>query len=264
MSTDFESILFAKQESVATITINRPAVRNAMDLKFFDELRESVRMIRGDKEIRAVLINGTGSSFSSGLDLTIMGQQASVDAAGLRAIIADFQGVFNSVEELEKPVVAAINGYALGAGCDLALACDLRIASEDAKFGEAYITVGLVPDLGGTQRLPRVVGLAKAKEMIFTGDRIDAWEAEKIGLVNKVVSNDELQSAAMELAQKLAKGPTVAIGLAKMAIHKGLETDSRTGMKFEAMSQLITQKTADVAEGVMAFMQKREPEFKGE
>jgi enoyl-CoA hydratase len=264
MTADFQSLLFKREEGVGAITINRPAVKNAMDLRFFDELRQVIQILRGEKEVRAVLVQGAGETFSSGLDLNVMGQQAAVDALGLRNIIADFQGVFNSLEELEKPVVAAISGYALGAGCDLALCCDLRIASEDAKFGEAYINVGLIPDLGGTQRLPRIVGLAKAKELIFTGDRIDAREAERIGLVNRVVPKDELSSAAMTLAKRLAKGPTVAIGLAKMAIHRGLETDSRTGMKFEAMCQGVTQKTSDVAEGVMAFMQKRDPQFKGE
>src|SRR4030042_31475 len=233
MSTNFESILFNKEDGLAVITINRPQVKNAMDLKFFDELAQAVERIQRDKESRAVLINGAGSSFSSGLDLSVMAQQGSVDPSGLRAIISKFQGSFNALEELDRPVIAAIQGYALGAGCDLALACDLRICSEDAVFGEAYIRVGLVPDLGGTQRLPRIVGVAKAKEMIFTGDRIDAAEAYRIGLVNKVVPNDELPTASMELARKLAKGPTVAIGLAKRAISRGMEADSRTGQKFE-------------------------------
>lgn len=264
MSTDFESILFSKEEGVATIMLNRPSVRNALDFKTFEELRQSVEIIQGDKEIRAVLITGAGTAFSSGLDLTVLAQQTSADQSGIRHFIADLQGIFNSFEELERPVIAAVNGYALGAGCDLALACDLRIASESAVFGEAYVTIGLMPDLGGTQRLPRAVGLAKAKEMIFTGDRIDAREAERIGLVNKVVPSDQLQPAAMELAKRLAKGPTIAIGLAKMAIHKGLETNSRTGMQFEAMGQTVTIQTNDVKEGVTAFLQKREPQFKGE
>jgi enoyl-CoA hydratase/carnithine racemase len=264
MSAEFKSIAFTKEDGVGVITINRPQVKNAMDLFFFAELKQAVEMIQKDKEVRAVLITGAGGTFSSGLDLTVMSGQAAADDLMLMGIVAEFQSSFNMIEELQKPVIAAISGYALGAGMDLALACDLRIASEDAKFGEAYIRVGLIPDLGGTQRLHRIVGLAKAKELIFTGDRIDAKEAERIGLVNVVVSTAQLQSAAMEMAKKLAKGPTVAIGLAKMAMHKGLETDSRTGMKFEALSQLITHKTKDVAEGVMAFMQKRDPQFKGE
>lgn len=264
MDKGFENIILKKEEGVATITLNRPQVRNALDMKTFQELKEAIEGVRTDKEVRAIILAGAETAFCSGVDVSMLGGMAGVSLSDLRASIREIHKIINSIEEMEKPVIAAVNGYALGGGCDLALACDLRIASEDAIFGEEYIKLGLVPDMGGTQRLPRLVGVAKAKELIFTGDRIDAMEAGRIGLVNKVVPKEELQSEAMNLAQKLAKGPSVAIGLAKIAINKGMEGDSRTGMEYEAHAQSLCVQTKDVMEGVTARLEKRPPQFKGE
>ncbi|MHC1585467.1 MAG: enoyl-CoA hydratase/isomerase family protein [Candidatus Syntropharchaeia archaeon] len=258
-----KNIILEKKDGFAKITLNRPETLNALDLKTFEELREAIEEIRKDEEVRAVLITGSGRAFCSGVDLTFIDEVTKLTPKEFREKLRELQNVFNSLEELEKPVIAAINGFALGGGCDLALACDIRIAAKDARIGEQYVKVGLIPDLGGTQRLPRIVGVGKAKELIFTGKMIDAEEAEKIGLVNEVVPPDELESHAEELAKTLAKGPSIAIGLAKIAINKGLGTDLRSGLEYEVYGQSICLQTEDQKEGVSAFLEKREPVFKG-
>ncbi|MDY6842942.1 MAG: enoyl-CoA hydratase [Thermodesulfobacteriota bacterium] len=266
----FENIILEKSEGVARITMNRPKVLNALDGKTFEEIGRAIEDIAEDKETRAVIITGAGRAFCSGLDLMFMAQSMSSQGEGTTRSVADFrkglrvlQGTFNSIEDLDKPVIAAVNGYALGGGCDLSLACDIRIAAEDAQFGEAYIRVGLIPDLGGTQRLPKIVGIAKAKELIFTGDRIDAQEALRIGLVNKVVPTEELLPCSEELAKRLARGPSLAIGLAKLAINKGISMDVKTGLDYEVYGQSVCVQSEDNREGVKAFIEKREPQFKG-
>jgi len=259
-----ERLILEKADGVAKIVLNRPEVLNALDLKTFDELAEAVAEVAADRQVRAVIIAGAGRAFCTGIDLSFIHTIASLPAPEFQKKLREMQGILSSLEELNKPVVAAVNGYALGAGCDLALACDLRIASEKAVFGEQYIKVGLMPDLGGTQRLPRVVGVAKAKELIFTGDHVNAQEAYRIGMVNKVVAVDELLPAAETLAKRLAAGPSVAIGMAKRAINKGLDVDLQSGLEYEVYGQSICLQTADVKEGVAAFLEKREPKFKGE
>jgi len=260
MGREFENIIFKKEESVALIAINRPKVRNALNGPTFQDLSDAFEECRVDNEIRAVVVTGVGKAFSAGIDLTMfVGRESGAPArAGV-----DWQRMVNSIEELRKPVIAGVNGYAFGAGLEVALACDLRIASEDAVLGDLHARVGLVPDLGGSQRLPRLVGIAKAKEIIFTGDTIDAREAERIGLVNKVVPKEQLEAEVMGLAKRLAKGPTVAIGLTKMAINRSTETDVRAGMEFEMWAQRLCFQTEDAKEGPKAFVEKREPQFKG-
>lgn len=261
MSKQFENLIFKKEDGVAIITINRPKVRNALDTRTFEELSEAFDECRIDPEIRAVVLTGVESSFSAGIDLTMFlnrkpGQRAAVGV--------DSQRMVNSIEELRKPVIAAINGYAFGAGLEVALACDIRIASDSAILGDLHARIGLIPDFGGTQRLPRIVGIAKAKEIIFTGDTMDAKEAERIGLVNRVIPKEKFESEVMALAKRLAKGPTVALGLAKMALNRSMETDIRTGMELERWGQALCFQTQDAKEGPRAFAEKREPEFKGE
>jgi enoyl-CoA hydratase len=236
---------------------------NALDMKLFSELKVVVEEVEEDKEIRAVVITGSGKAFCSGIDITILSSFAQMSTFEIREFIRSTQRTLNSLEDMEKPVIAAVNGYALGGGCDIALACDIRIASESASFGELYVRLGLVPDMGGTQRLAKLVGPGKAKELIFTGDRIDAYEARRIGLVERVAAEDKFQDEVMELAKGLAQGPTVAIGLAKIAINRGLGMDVKAGLEYEAYAQTICLKTEDVTEGATAFKEKRKPQFKG-
>lgn len=200
------------------------------------------------------MITGAGRGFCSGVDL---GPSASV-VAGLTEIHDVIKGITN----MEKPVIALINGVAVGGGLDLAMACDIRIASEKAKLSEIFVKRGLLPDMGGAYFLPRLVGLGKAKELIFTGEIIDAKEAKRIGLVNKVVPHEELNSTGMELARKLAKGPTLAIGKAKIAINTEMELNLDSALKDAIEAGAFIFGTEDALEGIMAFVEKREPKFK--
>ena len=220
-----------------------------------NELKTAIKNIGEDESVRAVVITGAGRGFCSGADLSASGDVIT----GL----SEIHTIIKGITAMEKPAVALINGSAAGAGLDLAMACDIRIASEKAKLSEIFVKRGLLPDCGGTYFLPRLVGLSKAKELIFTGEIIDAKEAERIGLVNRVVPAEELESTGMELARKLAKGPTLAIGKAKIAINRAVESNLDSALKdaFEAMSLILG--TEDALEGIMAFVEKREPKFKG-
>lgn len=251
----FKKIIVENEDGVAKITLNRPEVLNALDTEIVNELKTAIKNVGEDESVRAVVITGTGRGFCSGADLGASGDVVT----GLSEVHTIIKGITN----MEKPVVALINGAAAGAGLDLAMACDIRIASEKAKLSEIFVKRGLLPDCGGTYFLPRLVGLSKAKELIFTGEIIDAKEAERIGLVNKVVSAEELESTGMEMARKLAKGPTLAIGKAKIAINRAVATNLDSALKdaFNAMSFILG--TEDALEGVMAFVEKREPKFKG-
>ena len=259
----YKTIVFEKEEGVATLTLNREKDLNALNLQMFEEIEKAIEDVAKDSGVRALIITGAGRAFCSGVDITFLNNISGISLSEFRVMLAGFQEVFNKIEELEKPVIAAINGFALGAGCDFALACDIRIASDRAQIGELYVKVGLIPDMGGTQRLPKLVGVGKAKELIFSGDMIDANEAEKIGLVNKVTPADELQAETKKMALKLAKGPSVAIGLAKRAINKGLGTDPKSGLVYEIYGQSLCLQTEDHKEAVKAFIEKREPDFKG-
>ncbi|MHC1585281.1 MAG: enoyl-CoA hydratase/isomerase family protein, partial [Candidatus Syntropharchaeia archaeon] len=172
-------------------------------------------------------------------------------------------GLYKKIEDLSKPVIAAINGYALGGGCELAMVCDIRIASENAKFGQPEINIGIIPGAGGTQRLPRLVGAGIAKELVFTGDIIDAKEAERIGLVNRVVPADKLMETVMEIANKIKKKSPLILKIAKKVINQGMETDLTAGLEYESKMLAICFSTEDQKEGVNAFFEKRKPEFKG-
>jgi len=207
--------------------------------------------ISEDETVGAVIITGAGRGFCSGADL------------GAVIVLSTIHEIIKKIATMEKPVIALVNGVAAGAGCDLTMACDLRIASDKAKLSEIFVKRGLFPDCGGTYFLPRLVGLSKAKELIFTGEMIDAKEAGRIGLVDKVVPADELESTGMELARRLAKGPTLAIGKAKVAINRAIESNLDSALKdaLEAMNFILG--TEDAMEGIAAFMEKREPKFKG-
>ncbi|NVM30095.1 MAG: enoyl-CoA hydratase [Candidatus Helarchaeota archaeon] len=269
---EFEFIILSVEDNVATITLNRPEKRNAMSPKLMEEFAEALEEAEKNEEVRAIVISGAGKAFCAGGDIKLdivkarelrTGEKTESKMAERRRHRSAMITPFLKITQMEKPVIAAVNGYAIGGGCDLALACDIRIASENAKFGEFYIKRGLVPDLGGTYFLPRLVGMGRAKLMVFTGDLIDAKEAERIGLVEKVVPADELETTVNELARRLAKGPTLAIIAAKKEMHKAqnMTFEEALNSAIKASNSLIL--TEDFKEGYKAFLEKREPVYKG-
>lgn len=260
---DFKTIILEKDEGIARITLNRPEVMNAMTSEMLDELEIAQKEVVNDGSIRVLTITGKGKAFCSGADFSLISYLLGLGPKDLFEGLRRIQDVVTGFETMGKPVIAAINGFALGGGFDMALACDFRIAAKEAKMGSQYIKAGLLPDVGGTQRLPRLVGLAKAKELIFFGDMIAAEEAERIGLVNRVVSQEVLESEIKALALRMASAPTTAIGLAKKAIHEGLCKDIRAGVELEAYCQVLCMQTADAKEGVSAIRERRTPRFSG-
>ncbi len=259
----YENLIYKKEDGIAWIILNRPHRLNTFTADMMLELGKALDEAEQDKEVRCIVITGAGDkAFSAGADITAF--------TGLKpattAVEASMRGqeVINKIERLSKPVIASINGYCLGGGLELALACDFRIAAEHAQLGSPEIKLGLIPGWGGTQRLVRLVGLAKAKELVMLGDRITAEEALKIGLVNKVVPYDKLEEETKKFAEKLVKGPPVALKYAKYALNFGAQVPLEVGLKLEASAFGLVFSTKDLIEGVTAFMSKREPEFKGE
>ena len=263
----FKNISIEKdpENRIAKLIINRPQRLNALSLETLDEIFEAFRKLEKDDEVRVVVVTGAGDkAFSAGFDLQTAMQDPSVlAAANSMMIAAKGQWVFTQIERFPKPVIAAINGYAFGGGCELALACDFRIMKRGAKIGLTEISLALIPGWGGTQRLPKIVGITKAKEMIMLAKRIDADEAEKIGLVNKAVDPDKFEEEVMALAKQLAEGPPISLRAAKYAINFGYELPAEIGQAIEAAYFGIATSTQDVMEGVSAFFQRRKPEFKG-
>ena len=254
-----DAIILERSEGILQITLNRPHVLNALSMEMIEGLRTIMEDAKEDDEVKVLIITGAGDAFSSGADLTDV--QAS--CGFVKEGCPKAQKLVLSILDLEKPVIAAVNGYATAGGCELALACDIRIASETAKFGELFIRIGLIPGMIGVYLLPRLIGVARAKEFIFTGDIIDAEEAYRIGMVNRIVPVERLQDEAMEMAAKLAKGPLKAIGKAKSAIHRGLDSDLMGTLDHVAMVQNGLSDSEDHAEGVNAFLEKRKPKFTG-
>lgn len=254
------SFLTPEEENIAIITLNRPDALNALSKGLLTELDNLLEEIRKDNKIRSVIITGGGRAFSAGADLSEAG---SGDEADMRARMELGQKVFDKIETFDKPVIAAINGYALGGGLEMAAACDMRIASEKSSFGNPEVNIGLIPSWGGCVRIPKLVGKAKAAQIILTGERIDAKEAEKIGLVNKIVSPDELQSSATYLAGQLATKAPVAIRLAKDILSKAMEISMDEGNKMMIEGGIVCAKSEDIIEGISAFFEKRTPKFKG-
>lgn len=241
------------------MTINRPEVRNALDNLTWQELDMIVADTAKNPAVKVVIITGAGEkAFAAGADVAWLLNRPPVESWE-----PGVQGVLLDLENLPQTTIAAVNGYALGGGCELALACDLRIASDQARFGLTELGVGIIPGGGGTQRLPRVVGAAYAKEMIFLGEVIDAAEAHRIGLVNRVVQPGELLSCVNELANRLLKRPPLALRMAKQAINIGLNTDLKAGLAYEKACQTYLHTTEDRSEGMRAFLEKRPAEYKG-
>ncbi|MBS4023774.1 MAG: short-chain-enoyl-CoA hydratase [Dethiobacter sp.] len=257
----FENILLERDGDAAVVTINRPKALNALNAATLQELDRVFTEIGSDDSVSVVIITGAGEkAFVAGADISFMKDLNAVAARGFAML---GQAVFNKIENLPQPVIAAINGFALGGGCELAMACDIRLASENARFGQPEVSLGVLPGFAGTQRLPRLVGKGLAKELIYTGDMIDANEAYRIGLVNKVYPAAELMAAAKKLAEKIASKGQVAICLAKSAVNQGLEMDSARGMAYEAEVFGLSFATEDQFEGMSAFLEKRRAEFKG-
>ncbi|MGB9802231.1 enoyl-CoA hydratase-related protein [Desulfofundulus sp.] len=256
----YKNILLEKEGHIALLTINRPEVRNALDPQTWAEIRSAIRECKFDKDVRVVIITGAGGkAFASGADIRSLRERET-----LEVLKSEAQESLNDIENLDKPVIAAIDGFALGGGCELAMACDIRIATSRSKLGQPEVNLGIIPGAGGTQRLQRLVGIGKAKELIFTGDIISAREAREIGLVNKVVDQPEdLLPAAKEMAQKIIARAPVAVGLAKLAINVGANTDINSGLLFEKLAQTVAFSTEDRIEGTTAFLEKRQAVFKG-
>jgi enoyl-CoA hydratase/carnithine racemase len=244
---------------VATIRLNRPKV-NALNEQLAREIGEAVDELAADESARAVVLWGGERVFAAGADIKEMESQ---DATRMYRYIGRFQDVFTRLEHLPQPTIAAINGYALGGGCELAMSCDFRICAEDSQLGQPEIKLGVIPGAGGTQRLPRLVGPARAKEIIFSGRFVKADEAERIGLVDRVTASDEVYATAVEMAEGFAAGPAVALMAAKQAIHNGLETDLQTGLLIERQAFAALFASEDQKIGMKAFVEKTEAKFVG-
>jgi len=260
-------VLYHKHDSIVTLTLNRPETLNAMNEAIMAELERRLMEIEADTTVRAVVLTGAGRAFSSGgdqkRDRHTEGQQPYFDGDLGGEVVERLNRCVLRLQRLAKPVIGSINGVAVGAGCNIALATDLRIASDTARFGEVFARVGLVPDGGGTYFLPRLVGTAKAMELILLADIIDAQEAMRIGLVNWVVPADKLPEETQKLAERLAQGPTLAYGLAKTGLYQGLTMSLEDTLNMEARNQSMAARSQDRAEGAAAFREKRQPRFIG-
>jgi len=255
-----ETITHTVNNRVAVVTINRPHKLNALNAQTKARLKELLLHIRTDAEIDVVIITGAGDkAFGAGTDI---GELRSLDVEGGKAFAIGGQEVFDLIENLGKPVIAAVNGYALGGGCELALACHLRVASENARFGQPEVNLGIIPGYGGTQRLARLVGKGRAMELILTGNQIDAVEAHRIGLVNRVVPHGDLMTAATSLARAISAKGQLAIRMALKAVNMTQETNLSDGLKLEASLFGVSVASEDAAEGLGAFLEKRKPVFK--
>jgi enoyl-CoA hydratase/carnithine racemase len=263
MTTTTAPLLVTREGAVAVLTLNRPDRMNAVDMATLAALREAVDAMWGDAEVRAVIVTGAGEkSFCAGADLK---ERAGMTPAQVRRFLKNIREVMGEIEHLPKPVIAAVNGLALGGGTELALACDIRLVADTATMGLTETTLAIIPGAGGTQRLPRLVGKGRAKELIFTGRKVDAAEALAIGLAEEVVPAAELLDRAKALAARIVEntGP-VAIAQAKFAINRGMEVDLETGLALEAKAYEVTIPTKDRTEALRAFGEKRKPVFTGE
>ena len=252
-------------ERIATITLNRPHRRNAFTRSMIDAWAAALADCRDREDVHVVVVTGAGKAFCSGGDIKdLMGEGLEREPVEQRALIGEHvHRIPLTLADMDKPVIAAINGAAIGAGLDLALAMDLRFAAASARFAETYVKVGLAPGAGGAHWLPRLVGSAKALELLWTGDTIDAAEAERIGLINRVCPDDELMPQIMELARRLADGPTLAIRAIKRLVHDGIGGDLRAGLDRASATYGVLGSTDDHREAVQAFVEKRAPRFQG-
>jgi enoyl-CoA hydratase len=256
-----ENIQVDRDGPVAIITVNRPKVLNALNSQTLDELRRAILELTHDDSVRAVVLTGSGEkSFVAGADIN---ELSVLTPAGAREHAVAGQHVLDLIEHMGKPVIGAINGYALGGGCELAMACTIRLAADTAKLGQPEINLGLIPGYAGTQRLSRIVGRGQALELLLTGDQLSATDALRLGLVNRVVPAAELMNEAKKLAATLAAKPPIAVRYILEAVHKGLEMPFPQAQIFEATLFGLAASTEDMREGTKAFLEKRKAEFKG-
>lgn len=259
---EWKNLLCEKREQISVVSINRPQALNALNIETLSELGQVFTQLSHDEQTGAVILTGVGGkSFVSGADINQFTELKAIEASGFSR---HGQYVFRQIENLGKPAIAAVNGYALGGGCELALACTLRVASEKARFGLPEVSLGLIPGYGGTQRLARLVGKGRALELILTGEMIDAQEAYRIGLVNKVAPPEQLLDSCLELANKILRNGPLAVRMALQAVNYGLNSDLETGTLIESNLFGLCFATKDREEGIKAFLEKRKPIFKGQ
>jgi enoyl-CoA hydratase len=257
----YENIILEKQDYLAILTINRPKALNALNKDTLSEMSMALEDINADQTIKVVIVTGSGDkAFVAGADIAYM---QPLSASEGREFSDYGEKTMRMIELIEKPFIAAIKGFALGGGCELAMACDIRLAAENALFAQPEVGLGVIPGFGGTQRLPRLIGEGRAKELTYTADTINAAEAYRIGLVNHIYPVDELMEAAQKMAARIASKGTLAVGFAKYAIGKGLQADIDTAMGIESDMFGMCCSTADQKEGMGAFLEKRKPVFKG-
>ena len=258
---EFKYIIYEKTDGIATITLNRPEALNAFSKDVADEVLQALEDIRNDENMRVVILTGAGEkAFSAGADIKAM---KGMNALKARELSLMGERICNALENLEKPVIAAINGYALGGGLEVAMSCDIRIASENARMGQTEINIGLIPGWGGTQRLTRLIGATRAKELIYSGKIIDAKTAEQLGILNMVVPADKFKETIRQFAAELASKAPVALKVAKALINKGAEISLDAAIALEREGFGVVASTEDLQEGVAAFTEKRKPTFKG-
>lgn len=258
---EFEYITYEKREGIATITLNRPEALNAFDEDVVNEVLQAVEDVQADNSVRVVVLTGAGEkAFSAGADIKTM---KGFNALKARQLSLMGEKLCNALEDMDKPVIAAINGYALGGGLEVAMACDLRLASEKARMGQTEINIGLIPGWGGTQRLTRLIGKTKAKELIFTGKMITPQKAEKLGIVNQIIPQEQFREKVREVAEELASKAPVALKVAKSVINRGADMSLDSAIALEREGFGVVGSTEDLQEGVSAFTEKRKPEFKG-
>jgi len=256
-----DTLIYSENDGIALITLNRPEVRNALNDQLLDELEDILGTIERNDEVRVVVVTGHNDFFCSGADIRKLKAWNSVMDAHL--FLVKVQRVINKLETIPQPCIAAVSGTALGGGTEISLACDLRIAAGNAIFGQTEINLGIIPGAGGTQRLPRTVGLTAAKDMLFTGRRVSAEEALRMGLVSKVVPVDELLKEAMAIARRIAEKPPLAVRMTKMCLRDGLQMNLSQALAYEGRCFEFLVSTEDYREGVKAFLEKRKPCFTG-
>lgn len=263
---DFETVILKKEGHIATITMNRPEMMNALNLQMLQEMVAAIDEIARNDDVRVVVLTGAGRVFCSGADISEGGKASGLSGTPVEMhhnLRDSYQKVALGLQRLDKPTIAMVNGAAVGAGCDFAFACDMRVGSEKARFRNGFVKVGLIPGGGGTWLYTRLMGLGRGLEFLFTGDFLEAEEAERIGVLNKIVPAEDLEREAMELAQKIANNPPLAVQMSKMMAYKALDSDLEAALEQAAACQALALSSEDHREGVNAFIEKREAQFKG-